>query len=424
MRDPIFNVWNITALVLIVFYSSLILFRSKNERVINTLPSFSTGIGILFTFLILFKNLGVEEIQLEVEELRNLVKKLASAFSTSIIGIFCSLILSPIVKWKISHLEKSNFLEAKSKGIQNAILSHPHELLFKLINSNQTLVEEVKRLSGTDENSSSLGDIHSEISLISSNVLQEIQQLFSTLGNELKENINSLGSNAIDDSKNNIAQINQTFISQTSTLLKGNMEAMEILINKLEGTMSQAANEMGTIKKQIHEDTLQSKENAQKLTSTIANSFQDSVSGIAAKFGTESNEISATIQKLSDTIIGLETDFQNRIEELMENNISTLQKSFDKLEEFQVTSQGKLEATTNHFAEAVNQFKGFNKENFEIGENLKRQFEISAETQLKTNELLERWGEVVESIQKLDDHVAQINNLILNLNRIKETLPQ
>jgi len=207
---------NLFTLASIIAYF-LIFFFTKNSKIISTIPSFCTGIGVFFTFVVLYDNLAIQEIQINnsselTSDFAGLIKKLTSAFSTSIIGVGSSLILNPLVKWRIEKIEKYIFTNGRTPQVIAALNSHPHELLYQLQEKIEMLNVSINQLQGNEGEKKNLSDVYNILNSFSTNTIKRVNELFENLGRNLDERISSLSGNAIEDAKANVESINAQFI--------------------------------------------------------------------------------------------------------------------------------------------------------------------------------------------------------------------
>ena len=423
--DFVSNGWNQAAIIIIVLYASLFLSFSKNTRIISTIPSFCTGIGVLLTFVVLYSKLGPGGVDLRLNaetsiDLGILIRELTAAFSTSIVGVSFSLLLNPFVKMKIRKLEKASFQKGRSKEVIEAISSHPHELLFNLKSGLDQLKVEISSLQETDGKRKNLVDIYSAVHSLSENATTKIENLFNKLDIELHKKIDALSSIAVKDAKQKVENINEAFTKQTTKLLQGNLESISQLITDHKNSVSNTAKELSQIKENLKSDIASSNDEFKDSLKTVSGEFQKSVNDMANKYKSEVAQLQGIYDNVYSTLTQMDQNIQNESQKILTNHLSKLEKAFKKIEDYQLTAQGKLDMATKKFADAVNQYQEYYNNNIEVGKKIKKQTKAITELQKENVLLLKRWDEIVKSIQSLEEHISGINNTIIQFNEIKD----
>lgn len=151
-----------------------ILFLTKSPRLVNNIPTFCTGVGVLFTFAVLYYTLTDKNLQIdEIGQVKDLVNDLAKAFSTSLIGIASSLVFSFFTKLRLDYLER------KAGNSQ-----HPAELLKELSNKVEQQKDQVHKLARI-------------VLVISQGSKGKIEKLFDTLDRKLAKHVTDLSQTAV-----------------------------------------------------------------------------------------------------------------------------------------------------------------------------------------------------------------------------------
>lgn len=197
---------NCTSTVVIII-AGISIFFIKSPRILNTLPAFSTGIGVLFTFAVLYYTLTNENLKInEIRQVESLVKDLAKAFSTSLIGITGSLIFSFATKIRLDHLEKKEGLN-----------EHPAKILKILIQK-------------TEENTGEVEKLRRIISILSKRSERKIQTLFQKVDTELAAHVNLLSRESTKVFKEELEESTSSIVAQHNKVIeKGTNNTLNLL---------------------------------------------------------------------------------------------------------------------------------------------------------------------------------------------------
>jgi len=417
---------NLFTLASIIAYF-LIFFFTKNSKIISTIPSFCTGIGVFFTFVVLYDNLAIQEIQINnsselTSDFAGLIKKLTSAFSTSIIGVGSSLILNPLVKWRIEKIEKYIFTNGRTPQVIAALNSHPHELLYQLQEKIEMLNVSINQLQGNEGEKKNLSDVYNILNSFSTNTIKRVNELFENLGRNLDERISSLSGNAIEDAKANVESINAQFIESTSKVLKENSQFLSQLVETQKNSASESATNLSKIQTELLQRISFFEEKSKIMMDSINQSFGESVQTMGNTYKEEAKEIKKVYENVYSSVQEMETKIQEQSQLILNQHLSKLEASFQKLEDFQLAAQNNLETTTAKFAKAVNQYEDTRDNNIELGNKIQSQIESIDNLSEQSKRLLEQWSKMNASVEELEDHVAKVNNTITHFNEIKEHL--
>ena len=114
---------------------------AKRKKWIGQLPSVVSTLGVLGTFLGITKGL----ISFDTDNLDTsiplLLDGLKTAFFTSLIGMFCSLILNRVVSHKFDAEEKESDVQQAARRIVQTLVDNQKNLPSMLRNSNKDMVE-------------------------------------------------------------------------------------------------------------------------------------------------------------------------------------------------------------------------------------------------------------------------------------------
>lgn len=417
------NPYNQYTLIAIGLYA-LVVFSAfrKHIRVLNSLPGFCAGIGVFFTFVVLYNKLKEFEIQGEdVSFLVPLVRELSAAFSTSIIGVSASLFFNLLVKWRI------DFLDNKGYKDKPYIKQHPHELLYEARVSNEqyltvlkesqeqqfaTLVthqeqqttainsleatfrREFTLLRGEGE-TANLAQIHQSLSNLTRHTVDRLDNLFQELNQKLGETIAALGTDALKHTQETITTVNNTFTEQTATLLQQNLQQMAEFFNAHKADLEQTAQQFANQNAEMQTGLGHLQTELVEKIQTIQESFADSAALMGKLFNTERAAIQASladaIGELSRQINEVKGAFSASTHQMAEDYGARAHE----LNETFVAIKTSLEALNNDVQARVEQVLQGNLDTLEAAFNRLEASQLTAQSNLQqtTKEFAKAVGE-------------------------------
>lgn len=435
--------WNLIAIGAILIYS-LIFLRSKKPKILNTIPGFCTGIGVLFTFIVLYVEIqgNPEKFLGDNSLLQNLVIDLTAAFSTSIIGIFFSLVLSPIVKNKIDRLEK--------KELGNSAKLHPQILMQEMIiafNKNNDLLQKLSegisekfketldqntRIHQTliDTQTESIG-FHNTSTANQSNIIEsvngliatinsEIGQIFTELANKLETATGELSTNTIAQATEDAQRVSEEFLKTAKDVLEKSGSEITAATEANQAKLQDIFDKMEILGKAINAQIQATDQKAEKSVEAINEGIDRSVDKMTGHFKGEAEKLAASFGQINQTIQSFNDTLQAATKEVIDDNLELLNESFEKIKEYNETSQTKLKEATEKFADAVNEYEKAKGENGTIAKDISAQLQENIQLRLAMESLLERWKKLTDDVVSIQNRVADIGNAISELNGIRE----
>lgn len=410
------NGYNQATLGLIIGYATLVFLISRSPKVLSTIPSFCAGIGVFFTFLVLYENLkGFNPPKGDDAFLKALVQELSAAFSTSIIGVFFSFLFNPVVKLWIDYLERKGY-----KG-KDYIQKHPHELLHDIRISNDNLRNEISNLRGNNERAT-LEDIASSVNRLTDDTVSKLEKLFSSLDRRLKKTINALSDNAIQDAQQTVTDINQAFTARTAELLEQNLRDIASFFQEHKTFLEQTSEAFSKDSVELKRDIEATKSDFEEKVETIRKAFANGVENMAGKYQEESVNLTSIFEEVKSTLNNINDDIQQASQAVLENHLSKLDQTFTRIEEFQLTAQNNLQQTTREFAAAVEQYQLTSNEQGEILMAIRTQLEEFEKLRENSEELLNGWKQFSDEVIQMENRVADIANTISKLDDIHISL--
>lgn len=366
-------VTSVVTLALCIWYGVFFVFKKYPENVsfLNSIPSFCTGVGVFFTFFVLFISLGLQydgEFNVDV-----IIPKLVGAFSTSLIGVFSSLTYTVIIRRRIAKLEEEVSMDKPYLKV------HPNELLHQIQEGIAILNSENNGLKGAinglkSSNEAQISRLSHVIENLATNINEEIRETASQLRVQLGQFIEEIGSEAIRESRNSVTNINQEFLNQTESLIQNNHINLSQQFQSLESVFSNLIVEVGNLSNKMSEQTTATKEHFGSAVDNMVHGFEG---------------------QISDTI--------NSTNNILQSNLDSLEKTFSNIEAWQLTSKQVLEEVTREFVKSVQEYKSIGKQNQAVLDEVKKQLEM-------LEILRENEASIIGSIGKYDEQLSESLN--------------
>ncbi|WP_020534893.1 hypothetical protein [Lewinella cohaerens] len=286
---------NPICLGVILLVGILVLIFSKSRRILNSLPGFSTSIGVLGTFLVLYFYLSSEDLNLEkIKDVNALVQNLAAAFSTSIIGIIGSVIFSFLVKGKLDWLEKQNNWD-----------QHPAALLKDLIEKTSSNQEHILTLAKS-------------VDSLTSNLVSDLATVFEKVEKNIGQTLIALNNQAKDMYSEEMKNTTQEMLAGYSQ--KVDDTSKELIIHLQNKT-------------KLLEQSFASLESMQGRAATMLEESSSSFRGAVEQY--------QALQETATSVIGEVDQKKQRFDELV-NNVESLLETINKRSEGIIAMQQQL----------------------------------------------------------------------------------
>lgn len=431
-------IWN-TAASVFCFGAGVItyFYYRDNKGLWNTLPSFSTGVGVLLTFSVLYWNLGIGKINWSDEKLiAKIVPELINAFSTSIIGIGFSLVYSIRNKY-IFHRDNQN--EASNKPYLNI---HPNELLHYIQKGIEVLNSENEGLKGAiislkSSNETQMQALTEAINNVVKNINDKLNTAIDTLQGQLERYINTMfnaidelvknandevkstivelqgqlekhiktiGENAIQLSSKNISALNDHFLSDSKALIQGNSEVLSNQFESIETVFKDLTSKIENLTNDFNNQS-----------STTQTAFNQAVQSMTSNIGSETESmVNNTRNQLSDTV--------EKTNIILNQNLKNLEDTFSSIQKWQQTSKSALEETTKQFTEAVQQYQSIGEQNNAVLEEVKKQFLVIERLRMQEQELIDAISNYDNTLDTSISKIQDIHNVISKLGEIESRL--
>ncbi|TAF67383.1 MAG: hypothetical protein EAZ55_03440 [Cytophagales bacterium] len=425
-----------------VFYIGLVInlflfstyYFSETKTPLSYIPNVWTGLGVFFTFIVIWKKLS-SGIKFDEEGFAALVKNLTAAFSTSIVGIAGSMISSVILKMLLSyeeykqekenreayaspemtlwHLrEESNqhFIKiTESFRSNNVILKNIYDHFYKEIQEHKQETQEVKNL----------------LSHIPADFKEQLETLLENLNNKLQNVIGNMGNEALEKSQKNIEELNKVLKEVMINLMNENKKQLDENLTQLKNTTDVSKEVLSSItttfNTKLSEMAEHYKANAQNIEGkfeNVANQFNAMNEGMQKHYEENATAIQGKFQELTDVFSKFDEQIQNAIDTTLKEGVEGLEKTFDRIKEWQLSTKTELETISHSFKNAVEEYTAFKDANKGIIDELRTQ----TETLQGLKEGVANIPEYDTKIAEMQNRISDIGNAIEKLGEIKELL--
>ncbi len=469
MNSYLFLGFLATILVILCYYFPKKWMKSNNSSLISFIPTFCTSLGVLFSFFLLFVTLGLQDI--DMTDLRHLVKELSSKFLYSLIGVGFSIGWN----WKIKKKQGESELELAENNYWKR--EDPQKLLWQLLQSNlgierkfedyvlsqnNNYLEQLKATNGNNIeiidqlkalNSQSLNikktievnaESQSEMGTSQQDTLDSISDFMQSAGdslkgllddlkNQLENNIKAMGSDAAEKA----AELHRVFegflkdqASQMEERMANDMKDVHEKIHPALNSISEATNNSTNELKGTLNSINTVLENMQiNLTRQINEQVQTAeinVENRTRKFEeittSKANELSTEFDKIHSVLQDLNSGLQKSIDGILKEKEEQIRKTFDHLEELRGRSETFLTQTTEKFASSVEIYSNVQQNNEEIIKRLETQIKSIDSLQATSEKNIDHWNSKVDKMEEVKNRVADIANTIGQLENINQKL--
>ena len=346
--------------------------KAKNSaRHWSALPGMFMGVGIFFTFLTIYDTFNYIPIKDKSSEIdtNELIKMIGSGFLGSIVGLFCGISITFYIKKQINRIE---ITEQEEAGENN----NPYKLLQQMVANTAANNEELKAMKEIMEQSKSVAI---------DETLNKIEETYGQFSDELKKIFGTTNST----------------ISEGQNALTDGINALTVALeNKIDA---------------VNQQTIGS---AKKAEETIQKTIETIQANVEAKVG----DINTNIEKIEKTTQNFGDNISVELEKVLKSKIESLEKAFDKIEEYQRRSQTILETTTNSFKETVDKYEQVNEDKTGLIDIIGKQLAELQAVRENGTELISHWEQIATSVECMQERINKINGVIAQLDNIKTVL--
>lgn len=335
----------------------------KSHQLRMYIPTIWTSLGILFTFISIYKGLTDKELLTDVSkgQIENLIGRIIPAFSTSIIGIIGAIICSIINKGLLAGIEDKG-TEAfnrlrKQMGFENELTADsPELLLFKIIsavNQNGNSIERILKTNQTtttgksdeifgkfDELLNKLNDSTNEAIDVSMGIQnEEVRKEFDSLKTKM-EGLNGVSNHTLENALKTQKSDFLTTIEKMEKAFEGTITTQNgIIENKLislQSTLDTRIGEMKTTNEGLINRLID------VVQKDLANESEKRNQQLQAFIEKENGEIKQFIEKQEGLYQEIKGNLVNIVSDIRQLFEEDVQKSVEKFAQ----DQHRLSTTT------------------------------------------------------------------------------
>lgn len=503
MYDLIFNIYNILVLVIggavtLWFYDRYK--KTQSRPLLNCLPGVFTSLGLLGTFISIcdslhglggenkemIDNTGKTLAQIQAAgggslDILQIIHDLIPAFTSSIVGLVCALIVTVWAKWVFANEEAEEDKALKNKRPEEYI----QEIALLSSDTNAKLVALIQLQRDQIEKNREYNDKLNDNISNQSTILKEfidgfvnrmdgifkqmqgaIQQQVHNFGEEqftktsqLLSSITERLSNVSADIINNQRQSVENMMSNTNEELKNITTSVSTVLGKLSGDIQTSLSLMGT--EQVNRlnniissyDSLatrlseQNSEFATKVTAQMqaeyekaqnhnVESLQQMVDLKDAYQETTSNILNSTLEMnqqatkdVREAISGFVTDLQtsitnqcNSLSAAITSNVESLNQAYHFIESLVAEIRQNYDQAVLSYGDAVNVAHRCNESSEKVIASTNNSLKNVEETNKSVAKVLDILVERQDNIEQLTKQISHISATIIELQKLEKTL--
>lgn len=422
----------------------------------SALPGIFMGVGIFFTFLTIYDTFNhipfIEDKPNEINT-NKLIEMIGSGFLGSIVGLFCSIVITLLIKTQINCIEAK---EQEAAGENN----NPYLLLQQIVENTSLNKSELVKLntafdtfntktetlnSDMIENFSKkfealMKKVESEaiakslgnLEKINADLSNNLEKIFGTTGTTIAEGQTNL-KNSIDALKSalegKIDAINQA-ATNSAELAKGSvtmtLEEIKTQVANMGASIASEADTVITQKVESINNTFstidEKQQNAIQIQGEIVENMQSVFNEMQAAFNTKIGEINKAADEIQGGIIDMGNNITEKAADIVSAKIQSLEETFKRIEQYQRRSETMLKDVTSSFKETVEKYEQVNEDKTELIRIIGQQLKELQKVRENGTTLIENWNGIAKTMESMQDRINQINNVITQLDNIKTVL--
>ncbi len=398
--------------VITVLYSIIIWARFReSSRMLQSIPGFCMGVGILFTFLNMYDVFyGFNQQNINQVATQQLIREISSAFLGSLAGIFFGLIQTPFIKGRVDEIERT--YEMSKPDPYNSLES----IVENTLSNNQllqTLIDNVsqgtsmidsnltKQTTITNKHLNNTNDSIKKMSIGAARFLIRFQaqstqlntKLITNFTDSLNNRLGELSGEAMVNALNNIQVVQKTF----------------------NDTLGQFQIQNNAMLKRLRDSSAEQLTNHSQIIQRSMNQINETMKKMDENLSQQAEEIVTARQE------ELELIFNNTID-IMRERAENLSEIFAQLDESRQRTETLLNDVTTNFTAAVENFNGNNTQVSDLLAEMRNQFSELVSLRDNARNLVEACGNIADGVDGLRNRIQEINNVVTQLDEIKENL--
>jgi predicted nucleic acid-binding Zn-ribbon protein len=151
--------------------------------------------------------------------------------------------------------------------------------------------------------------------------------------------------------------------------------------------------------------------------------FENISNQIKESAGYMNESVNKTMDNFNEKVIGVTEEYKtsfktlneqiiNETSKILNSNLDKLKTSFEKLENYQISSQNLLQQTTKEFKESVTLYDIKTNEEKEILNNIQEQIKLTSETLHETKNVIKNHKSIIHLQDKTNKYLERVNAYI------------
>ncbi len=378
------DLWTFLSIAIYSLLVSIYSVRNGKSNLLNSIPPWCTGVGVGFTFYILWNNLSSFQFtQSDTSEIEELIRELSAAFSTSIIGIASSLVSVIFVRTAIEKMERQQIVGKPHLD------AHPHQLLYDI----RIAIESLK---GQDDKQATLYSVESHVKGFTEEALNNMNRLFGNFSQEVKHAVTEISAVGTKGAQKQVHAINTEFSA-----------TLEAILSNLSDQFKEHQGKIQEVYQQLAEANDKLAENMDSVTTTLA---------------TQVGALDQSFSQLNQSVITMNDQLQEALKGSLDTHLNHLQEAFDQLEEHRTRAQGVLDDATVKLGEVTSHYQQLVDRQETLYGHLDGQKSHYDQIGSLTKNLLERMDQQEKLIETMTNRITDIGNALTELQHIDKAL--
>ncbi len=283
-----------------------------------------------------------------------------------------------------------------------------------------------------DMSNEAIGKSLGNLEKINADLSNNLENIFGKTGNTIAQGQTDL-KKSVDDLKgvleNKIDAINKETTANASLAKNAVTEILEEIQKQVADMGSSIATQADAViakKEESINNTFNTIDEKQQAAVQIQGKIVDNMKSIFVDmqkaFNDKIDEINTATGKIQGEIIGMGDNITAKADEVVSEKIKSLEKTFERIEDYQGRSQTTLDTATHSFKETVEKYEQVNEDKTELIRIIGQQLKELEAVRKNGSTLIQNWEQIAQSMKNMQDRINQINGVITQLDGIKTVL--
>jgi len=422
------------------------LFYRNYDRLVSYIPTYCTSVGILATFWILYRALGhdIDNIDLNgADSIQNLIKELSNKFLSSLVGIGGSIFWSILIRFDEGKKEAQ--LNANSPWRKK----NPQEILWEIseqqlrmiavneeaittsVKNSEKIIETVNRIRVEISRSMSVeteniirsqNELRAEVSGFRNAIEHSISGLMTDYEVLIKQLVENLSNQTITTFSQSIENISLSLRELTAQLLDSHRQSLDTGFEGIIGRFGNLNDSLAVLTTKIVDQTESIRESSANSNEAIQTQFSTTTERMIGVNQGIAENFNNVLLEIRDRIAGMGEEIQASFQGILDRNAESVDNAFEKLVAGQVRSSSLLDVTTDKFAAAVSEYQSTQMVNEGVLLSMANQNILLGEIQRIGEFHLNNWKLQLAEMQRLIENIDDIATAIDQLQHLNDTL--